>query len=187
MEFANLDYAVADRVAEITMRRAPVNAINHELIEDINNAYRKAKADPEVRAIILTSAFERSFSGRNGPCDDPQRPWPRFAPLPREALLRDARPAIPHGQANHRRPHRACACCGRDARGFVRRLDRGRHREPRVSRDPGRRDSGYALRAPAAADRPPQGLRAAVQRPAGLGGEKPAPWAWSTGWCRPTR
>src|SRR4029079_2388646 len=31
-------------------------------IEDINNAYRKAKADPEVRAVILTSAFDRSFS-----------------------------------------------------------------------------------------------------------------------------
>src|SRR5215470_14036335 len=62
MEFANLDYAVVDRVAEITMRREPVNAINHALIEDINNAYRKAKADPGVRAIILTSAFERSFS-----------------------------------------------------------------------------------------------------------------------------
>ena len=51
MEFANLDYAVVDRVAEITMRRAPVNAINHGLIDDINNAYRKAKADSDVRAI----------------------------------------------------------------------------------------------------------------------------------------
>jgi len=62
MDFAHLDYAVKDRVAEITMRREPVNAIDHALIEDINNAYRKAKTDSEVRAIILTSAFERSFS-----------------------------------------------------------------------------------------------------------------------------
>jgi enoyl-CoA hydratase len=62
MSFANLDYAVRDRVAEITMRRAPVNAINHALIEDINDAYRKAKADPGVRAVILTSAFD-VFSG----------------------------------------------------------------------------------------------------------------------------
>jgi enoyl-CoA hydratase/carnithine racemase len=62
MEFRHLDYTVCERVAEITMRRAPVNAIDHALIEDINDAYRKAKADPEVRAIILTSAFERSFS-----------------------------------------------------------------------------------------------------------------------------
>jgi enoyl-CoA hydratase/carnithine racemase len=62
MEFANLEDAVRDRVAEITMRREPVNAIDHALIDDINNAYRKAKADPGVRAAILTSAFERSFS-----------------------------------------------------------------------------------------------------------------------------
>jgi enoyl-CoA hydratase len=62
MDFANLDYAVRDRVAEIAMRRAPVNAIDHGLIEDINNAYRQAKADPGVRAVILTSAFANSFS-----------------------------------------------------------------------------------------------------------------------------
>ena len=40
MKFDNLDYLVTDRVAEITMRRAPVNAIDHGLIEDINRAYR---------------------------------------------------------------------------------------------------------------------------------------------------
>ncbi len=62
MTFENLDYAVRDRVAEITMRRAPVNALNHALVEDINNAYRKAKNDPGVRAVILTSAFGNAFS-----------------------------------------------------------------------------------------------------------------------------
>jgi len=62
LDFRNLDYTVTDRVAEITMRRGPVNAIDHALIEDINSAYRQAKADPGVRAVILTSAFERSFS-----------------------------------------------------------------------------------------------------------------------------
>src|SRR5690242_17285222 len=62
MTFKNLDYTVRERVAEITMRRAPVNAIDHGLIEDINNAYRQAKADAGVRAVILTSAFDNSFS-----------------------------------------------------------------------------------------------------------------------------
>jgi enoyl-CoA hydratase/carnithine racemase len=62
VEFETLDYEVRDRIAEITMRRAPVNAINHALIEDVNAAYRKAKADAGVRAVILTSAFERAFS-----------------------------------------------------------------------------------------------------------------------------
>lgn len=44
------------------MRRAPVNAIDHALIEDINAAYREAKRDSDVRAIVLTSAFENAFS-----------------------------------------------------------------------------------------------------------------------------
>lgn len=62
MAFRNIDFAVRARVAEITMRRAPVNAIDHGLIEDINDAYRRARTDPEIRAVILTSAFDRSFS-----------------------------------------------------------------------------------------------------------------------------
>ena len=62
MSFTQLNYEVRDRVAEITMSRAPVNALNHALVEDINAAYRKAKADPGVRAVILTSAFDNVFS-----------------------------------------------------------------------------------------------------------------------------
>ncbi len=62
MPFQLIDYSVQNRTAEITMRRAPVNAIDHALIEEINAAYRQAKADPGVRAIVLTSAFERAFS-----------------------------------------------------------------------------------------------------------------------------
>ncbi|MFO1081111.1 MAG: enoyl-CoA hydratase-related protein [Reyranellaceae bacterium] len=62
MDFGTLDYVVHDRIAEVTMRRAPVNAIDHGLIEDINAAYRRAKADPAVRAVILTSAFDAAFS-----------------------------------------------------------------------------------------------------------------------------
>ncbi len=61
-EFETIDYAVTDRVAEITMRRAPVNAINHALIDDILAAYQLAKDDEGVRAIILTSAFDAAFS-----------------------------------------------------------------------------------------------------------------------------
>jgi enoyl-CoA hydratase/carnithine racemase len=60
--FETVDYAVKDRVAEITMRRAPVNAINHALIDDILAAYRLARDDENVRAVILTSAFEAAFS-----------------------------------------------------------------------------------------------------------------------------
>jgi enoyl-CoA hydratase/carnithine racemase len=62
LPFQLIDYSVQDRTAEITMHRAPVNAIDHALIEEINAAYRQAKADPGVRAVILTSAFDRAFS-----------------------------------------------------------------------------------------------------------------------------
>jgi len=44
------------------MRRAPVNAINHQLTEEINAAYRLARDDSGVRAVILTSAFDNAFS-----------------------------------------------------------------------------------------------------------------------------
>lgn len=57
-----VEYAVRDRVAEITMRREPVNAINMTLTRAVNAAYRRAKDDPDVRAIILTSGCERAFS-----------------------------------------------------------------------------------------------------------------------------
>lgn len=62
MSFTHIDYAVRDRVAEITMRRAPVNAIDHALIDDLLAAYARAKADTDARAVILTSAFGKAFS-----------------------------------------------------------------------------------------------------------------------------
>ena len=58
-----VDYEVRDRVAVLRMARAPVNAVNYALIDAIHAALRRADADPEVRAIVLTSALERIFSG----------------------------------------------------------------------------------------------------------------------------
>lgn len=62
MSFALIDYEVTDRTAEITMHRDPVNAINHELAGEVNDAYQLAADDDSVRSIILTSAFDRAFS-----------------------------------------------------------------------------------------------------------------------------
>jgi enoyl-CoA hydratase len=57
-----LSYEVRDRVAILTMRRAPVNAVNFAFIEAIHAAWRRADKDPGVRAIVLTSAFDKAFS-----------------------------------------------------------------------------------------------------------------------------
>ena len=58
-----IDYAVSNRIATIAMNRKPVNAIDHPMIDAIHAALREANADPQVRAIILTSALPGMFCG----------------------------------------------------------------------------------------------------------------------------
>ena len=55
-------YEVRDRVAEIAMDRGPVNAISTELARGVIDAYRRAREDDAVRAVILTSALPTVFS-----------------------------------------------------------------------------------------------------------------------------
>lgn len=55
-------YSVADGVAEIVMSRAPVNAIDLRLAREVIDAYHRARADPEARAVILTSSLPTVFS-----------------------------------------------------------------------------------------------------------------------------
>lgn len=57
-----VSYEVRDRVAEITMNRAPVNAINIELARGVIDAYHRAREDDSVRAVILTSRMPTVFS-----------------------------------------------------------------------------------------------------------------------------
>ncbi len=58
-----VDYEVKDRVAVISLNRAPVNAVDHLMIDAIHAALRQAEADRGVRAIVLTSALPGMFSG----------------------------------------------------------------------------------------------------------------------------
>jgi len=57
-----ISYDVQNRIALITMRRAPVNAVNFAFIDAIHAAWRRADKEPAVRAIVLTSAFDKAFS-----------------------------------------------------------------------------------------------------------------------------
>ncbi len=61
-EYETLRYEIRDRVAEITLDRPPVNAINMTLAEELVDAYGRARRDDGVRAVILTSGQERAFS-----------------------------------------------------------------------------------------------------------------------------
>jgi len=57
-----VQYRVSEGVAEITMNRAPVNAINHQLAREVIDAYKRARDDDSARAVILTSALPEVFS-----------------------------------------------------------------------------------------------------------------------------
>ena len=59
---ANLRYEVADRIAEISLDRPPVNALNLALLAELIEALRRAAADESVRAVLLASALPRAFS-----------------------------------------------------------------------------------------------------------------------------
>jgi len=58
-----VDYEVTDRVAVIALNRAPVNAVDHPMIDAIHARLREADADAGVRAVILTSALPGMFCG----------------------------------------------------------------------------------------------------------------------------
>jgi enoyl-CoA hydratase len=58
-----VEYVVQGRVAMIAMNRAPVNAIDHPMIDAIHTAMRRADADKAVRAVVLTSALPGMFCG----------------------------------------------------------------------------------------------------------------------------
>ena len=61
-EFEYVDYTVDGNVGEISMNRPPVNAINMQMIGELLETFRLAKADDLVRSVILTSGIERAFS-----------------------------------------------------------------------------------------------------------------------------
>jgi enoyl-CoA hydratase len=50
-----VEYNVSESVARITLNRPPVNALNAELIADIDQALEEATA-PEVRAVVITGS-----------------------------------------------------------------------------------------------------------------------------------
>ncbi len=61
MSDPGVSYAVADGVARITLNRPPVNALSLDTVLAIVAAFRRAAADNEARAVVLTSAVPRRF------------------------------------------------------------------------------------------------------------------------------
>ena len=60
-EFLKLD--ITNHVATVSMDRPPVNAMNHQLLEEIRDTFPAIAEDWEVRAVVFASASERIFCG----------------------------------------------------------------------------------------------------------------------------
>ena len=56
-------YEVKDQVAYIYMNSAPVNAIDHTMLDALHQALRGADKDPAAHAVVLTSGLEGMFCG----------------------------------------------------------------------------------------------------------------------------
>jgi enoyl-CoA hydratase len=54
--------SVIARVAWIEFNRAPINAVNREMVEEVREAIVAALADPEIRVLVIASAIDNYFS-----------------------------------------------------------------------------------------------------------------------------
>lgn len=57
----SLRYEVRDRIAEIHLCHAPVNALDVDVLDGLISALERANADPDVRAVLLASGLPGRF------------------------------------------------------------------------------------------------------------------------------
>jgi enoyl-CoA hydratase len=60
--FESIRLLVDARVAWLEFNRAPVNAFNREMVQEVREAIVAALADPQVRVLVLASAIDSYFS-----------------------------------------------------------------------------------------------------------------------------
>jgi enoyl-CoA hydratase/carnithine racemase len=56
-----ITYSVIDQIAEISLNHAPVNALNIPMLVEIVTAFKAARDDDQVRAVILASTLPKRF------------------------------------------------------------------------------------------------------------------------------
>jgi enoyl-CoA hydratase/carnithine racemase len=57
-----VEYAVSEHIAEVRLNRPPVNALTLDMLKELVGALKRAAADENVRAVLLTSALPARFS-----------------------------------------------------------------------------------------------------------------------------
>lgn len=61
MAFNNILLEKENLIAQITINRPPVNALNAATIDELTQAFTELKDDPEVRVVIITGAGQYTF------------------------------------------------------------------------------------------------------------------------------
>lgn len=60
--YETIIYAVDERIARITLNRPEArNSLSDQMIDELLDAFDRAKGDPDVRVIVLTGAGDRAF------------------------------------------------------------------------------------------------------------------------------
>jgi len=61
MAYQHILYQRAEGIASITMNRPPLNVLNQQAMDELEQALLSSRDDPEVRVLILTGAGEKAF------------------------------------------------------------------------------------------------------------------------------
>jgi enoyl-CoA hydratase len=61
MTYQHLLYEKREGVARVTINRPPMNLLNRQTMDELEQALHSAGDDPEVRAVILTGSGEKAF------------------------------------------------------------------------------------------------------------------------------
>jgi cyclohexa-1,5-dienecarbonyl-CoA hydratase len=62
MNFKNILLEKKDGVAKLTINRPPLNIIDIETLEEMNQALAKLRTDDEIKVVVITGAGDRAFS-----------------------------------------------------------------------------------------------------------------------------
>jgi enoyl-CoA hydratase/carnithine racemase len=81
-DFQNLIYDKRRKGVLITLNRPQaLNAMNEELMNELDQALADAETDPEIRAVVITGAGGVFSTGEDISGDDPETAWPYGIPV----------------------------------------------------------------------------------------------------------
>jgi enoyl-CoA hydratase/carnithine racemase len=81
-DYETLLYGKERSGALITLNRpAALNAMNEELLTELDGALAEAETDPEIRAVVITGAGGAFSTGEDLSGDDPETAWPYGIPV----------------------------------------------------------------------------------------------------------